>query len=61
MVQLRDGMWLPAEGVRTEYAEDIYEITEQGDQQGFSALCPVKQIISRGDSLNQPTIKLVSI
>jgi alpha-D-xyloside xylohydrolase len=58
MVHLRDGMWLPAENLRTEYAEDIYEITPQQDQQGLSLLCPTKHIHSRGDTLNQPTVTL---
>lgn len=58
MVRLRDGMWLPAEGIFTEYAEDIYEITPSEDQQALSLLCPVKHIRSRGDTLNQPTVTL---
>ncbi|EEU47396.1 glycoside hydrolase family 31 [Fusarium vanettenii 77-13-4] len=57
-MHLRDGMWLPAEGVRTEYAEDVYEITPQEDQQALNLLCPVKHINSRGDTLNQPTVTL---
>lgn len=60
MVRLQDGMWLAAEGVRTEYAEDIYEITPQDDRQGLSLLCPTKHIRSRGDTLNISTITLVS-
>lgn len=57
-MHLRDGMWLPAEGVRTEYAEDVWEITPQADQQALSLLCPTKHILSRGDTLNQPTVTL---
>lgn len=53
-------MWLPAEGIRTEYAEDVYEITTSSDQQSLSLLCPVKQIRGRGDTLNQPAVTLVS-
>lgn len=60
MVNLRDGMWLPAEGVRAEYAEDIYEIAPQDGEQGLSLLCPVRQIHGRSDSLNTPTVTLVS-
>lgn len=59
MVRLRDGMWLPAEGVQTEYAEEVYQITPSEDQQSISLLCPVKKILSRGWTLNQPTITLV--
>ncbi|VUC19999.1 unnamed protein product [Clonostachys rosea] len=58
MVRLRDGMWLPAEGVQTEYAEEVYQITPLEDQQSISLLCPVKKILSRGWTLNQPTITL---
>jgi alpha-D-xyloside xylohydrolase len=60
MVKLRDGMWLPAEGVRTEYAEEVYETEHLPDQQGLSLLCPTKRILRRGDTLNQPTVTLVS-
>lgn len=60
MVRLRDGMWLPANGVRTEYAEDIYDITSAPDQQGVSLLCPVKQVHTRGNTLNTPTVTIVS-
>lgn len=52
-------MWLPAEGVRTEYAEDIYDIAPFGGEQGFSVLCPMKKIRGRGDPLNLPTVTLV--
>ncbi|KAJ6438122.1 sugar hydrolase [Purpureocillium lavendulum] len=58
MVRLRDGMWLPAEGVRAEYAEEVYAVTEKQGQPALSLLCPVKQIRSRGDTLNQPTVTL---
>ncbi|CAM1501936.1 Fc.00g039200.m01.CDS01 [Cosmosporella sp. VM-42] len=58
MVHLRDGMWLPSADFRVEYAEDVYEITPQEDQQAMSLLCPTKHIRSRGDTLNQPTITL---
>lgn len=59
MVRLRDGMWLPAEGVRTEYAEDIYDITSALDQQSVSLLCPVRQVHTRGNTLNTPTVTIV--
>ena len=57
-MHLRDGMWLPAEGFRTEYAEDVYEITPNEDQQALNLLCPTKHIRSRGDTLNQPTLSV---
>ncbi|KAJ9137162.1 Alpha-xylosidase [Pleurostoma richardsiae] len=58
MVRLRDGMWLPREGMRAEYAEDVYEIAPQEDQQAMSLLCPTKHINNRGDTLNQPTVNV---
>ena len=60
MVKLRDGMWLPAEGVRTEYAEEIYNVTPLDGEKGLSLLCPVGQIRTRGNTLNMPTVTLVS-
>ncbi|CAI4214159.1 unnamed protein product [Parascedosporium putredinis] len=56
MVRLRDGMWLTAENFRVEYAENVYEITPSEDQRALSLLCPTKNIKSRGDTLNQPTV-----
>ena len=53
-------MWLPAEGVRTEYAEDVYEVTPAADEQSVSLLCPVRQVHTRGHTLNTPTVTLVS-
>lgn len=60
MVRLRDGMWLPAENVRAEYAEEVYEITPLQGSTGLSLLCPAKKILGRGDALNLPTVTLVS-
>lgn len=60
MVRLRDGMWLPAQDVRVEYAEEVYDLTPLPDQKGLSLLCPVKKIRTRGDTLNQPTVTIVS-
>lgn len=57
-MKFRDGMWLPAEGVQTEYAEEVYEITET--QNGLSLLCPTRKIFSRGDTLNRSTLTVVS-
>ncbi|KAL2113069.1 hypothetical protein VUR80DRAFT_5492 [Thermomyces stellatus] len=56
MVRLRDGMWLTAEGMKLEYAEEVYNINAQEDQGHLSLLCPTKIIRSRGDTLNQPTV-----
>lgn len=58
MVRLRDGMWLPAEGMRVEYAEEVYDIAAHEDQNQLNLLCPTKHIKSRGDTLNQPTVTL---
>jgi alpha-D-xyloside xylohydrolase len=61
MVRFRDGMWMAAEGMRVEYAEDIYTIKPQDDKQGLSLLCPTKNVRSRGDTLNLSTVTLVSL
>jgi alpha-D-xyloside xylohydrolase len=53
-------MWLVAEGKRVEYAEEIYSISEAEDGKKLSLLCPTVQIRSRGDTLNRPTISVVS-
>ncbi|ORY61345.1 glycoside hydrolase family 31 protein [Pseudomassariella vexata] len=55
-MKFRDGMWLVAEGMRVEYAEDVHEITPT--ENGLSLLCPTRHIRSRGDVLNLSTIKL---
>ena len=61
MVRFRDGMWLPAEGMQTEYAEQIYYNNPRPDGKGVSLLCPTKYIRSRGDTLNRSTVTLVSL
>lgn len=53
-------MWLAAEGKRLEYAEDIYSIMSSEDNKKLSLLCPTAQIRSRGDTLNRPTVTVVS-
>ncbi|KAI1190828.1 glycoside hydrolase family 31 protein [Nemania serpens] len=55
-MKFRDGMWLTAEGMRVEYAEDVYNITET--ETGLSLLCPTRKILSRGDTLNQSTLTI---
>ncbi|KAL6889166.1 glycoside hydrolase family 31 protein [Trichoderma evansii] len=57
-MRFRDGMWLPIEGKRTEYAEDIYTIAQRSDGRALSLLCPTKHVRSRGDTLNLPTVTL---
>lgn len=59
-MKFRDGMWLPIEGKRTEYAEDVYTITPRPDGRALSLLCPTKHVRSRGDTLNLPTVTLAS-
>jgi alpha-D-xyloside xylohydrolase len=56
-MKFRDGMWLTAEGVRVEYAEEVYNIKKTG--RGLSLLCPTKKIQSRGDTLNLSTLTIV--
>lgn len=60
MVRLRDGMWLPAEGTTTEYAEEVYYTTEIESGKGLSLLCPTRKIKSRGHALNVSTVTIVS-
>lgn len=58
-MKFRDGMWLTAEGVRVEYAEEVYNIKKT--DQGLSLLCPTKKIKSRGDTLNLSTLTIVRL
>ncbi|KAI1197851.1 glycoside hydrolase family 31 protein [Nemania serpens] len=55
-MKFRDGMWLTAEGMRVEYAEGVYNITQT--EKGLSLLCPTRKIHSRGDTLNQSTLTI---
>ncbi|KAI1309288.1 glycoside hydrolase family 31 protein [Xylaria venustula] len=55
-MKFRDGMWLTAEGMKVEYAEDIYNITQT--ERGLSLLCPTRKIFRRGDTLNQSTLTI---
>jgi hypothetical protein len=59
-MKFRDGMWLVAEGKRPEYAEDVYSITQHPAGNAISLLCPTKKILQRTDSLNLPTLTIVS-
>lgn len=56
-MKFRDGMWLTAEGLRVEYAEEVYNIKKTN--QKLSLLCPTKKIRSRGDTLNLSTLTIV--
>lgn len=47
-----------AEGKRVEYAEEVYSVTKGEGK--LSLLCPTMKIQSRGDTLNRPTITIVS-
>jgi alpha-D-xyloside xylohydrolase len=49
-------MWLGAADKRVEYAECVYSIDERDDGKALRLLCPTKQIRSRGDTLNCPTL-----
>jgi len=35
-MKFRDGMWLVAEGVRPEYAEEVYSISQREDGKALS-------------------------
>ncbi|KAI1633265.1 glycoside hydrolase family 31 protein [Biscogniauxia mediterranea] len=55
-MKFRDGMWLTAEGMRVEYAEDVHDITQT--EKGLSLLCPTRKIQRRGDTLNLSTLTI---
>lgn len=55
-MKFRDGMWLTAEGMRVEYAEDVYNITQT--EKGLSLLCPTRKVNRRGDTLNLSTLTI---
>lgn len=48
-----------AEGVRAEYAEEVYRITPTRSGKGISLLCPMRKIKTRGDTLNLGTLSVV--
>ena len=52
-------MWMVAEGMRVEYAEEVYSVAQT--EKGLSLLCPSKKIFRRGDTLNTSTLTIVSI
>ncbi|KAK0625118.1 glycosyl hydrolases family 31-domain-containing protein [Bombardia bombarda] len=60
-MRFRDGQWLVAEGMRVEYAEEVYRITETETPagKGLSLLCPSKKIMTRGDVLNLSSLSIV--
>lgn len=57
-MKFRDGMWLVAEGMRPEYAEEVYSIIERPDGKALGLLCPTRKIRERGDTLNLPTLTI---
>lgn len=57
-MKFRDGMWMVAEGMRVEYAEEVYSVTQT--EKGLSLLCPSKKVFRRGDTLNTSTLTIVS-
>lgn len=59
-MKFRDGTWLPIEGKKTEYAEDVYTMNQRPDGRAVSLVCPTKNVRSRGDTLNLPTVIQVS-
>lgn len=58
-MRFRDGMWLLREEYKVEFAEDIHTIDVRADD-SISLLCPTKHIYTRGDTLNQATITIVT-
>lgn len=56
-MKFRDGMWLVAEGMSVEYAEEVYETSPT--ENGLRLLCPTRKILSRGDTLNRSTLTIV--
>lgn len=58
-MKFRDGMWMVAEGLSVEYAEQVYDVKKI--ERGLSLLCPTRRVVTRGDTLNLSTITLVSI
>jgi alpha-D-xyloside xylohydrolase len=61
IMKFRDGMWLPAQGIHSEYAEEVYSVSERKDGKVLSLFCPTKKIRSRSDSLNLSTLTIVSM
>ncbi|KAI1434777.1 glycoside hydrolase family 31 protein [Xylaria sp. CBS 124048] len=55
-MKFRDGMWLTAEGMWVEYAEEVYSITQT--EKGLSLLCPTRKILGKGDTLNRSTLTM---
>jgi alpha-D-xyloside xylohydrolase len=61
IMKLRDGMWLQAQDIRSEYAEEVYSVAERGDGKQLSLFCPTKKIRARSDSLNLSTLSIVGM
>lgn len=59
ILTISTGMWLVAEGKRLEYAEEVYSINQAQDGKKITLLCPTSKIMSRGDTLNRPTLTVV--
>jgi len=51
-------MWLANAEFTIQYAEEVYSIQSLKNEKKLSLLCPVKKIITRGDTLNMPTLSL---
>jgi alpha-D-xyloside xylohydrolase len=59
-MKFRDGMWLQAQDIRSEYAEEVYSATEGKEGKTLSLFCPARKIRTRSDSLNLSTLTIVS-
>ena len=60
-MKFRDGMWLPAQDVSSEFAEEVYSVTATKGGRAVSLLCPTRKIRGRADSLNLSTLTIVRI
>ena len=58
-MKFRDGQWLPAEGVQSEYGEEIHTVTKSGDGNSLSLICPTQKIWNRASTLNTGTLTVV--
>ncbi len=54
-------MWLVAEDKQPIYAAEVYSIERSANDKCLTLLCPTKRILQRADSLNLPTLTVVSL
>ena len=61
IMKFRDGMWLQARDIRSEYAEEVYSAAARENGKQLSLCCPTKKIRARSDSLNLSTLTIVGM